>query len=614
MSKSGHLIKENGFSKRWPTHYEMFLKFNFNDELKESPFKVKLWHFLHQINFKPKQSCGAPLVFKNFKIGYTKFCKTNCACMISYTNDARKATSIKKYGVDSPMKLEKNRNLIREIKLSYSEDKKNEINSKRKKTNLKKYGVDNPNKNKKILDKRIESFKKNIGKWKESYKSTSLTRYGENHPWSNEEVRKKCKATMISRYGEDNANKILVFKNKIKETNFKKYGVKHFSQSDEFKTLYKNTMVSRYGVDNPSKLGNVKDKISTGVKLAKKINLLKKYKNIININENILTIKCKDNCECNGSYEINKSLYFQRIKFGIDPCIVKNPIKTGPIAESSISHFLKELGLDSYKRNDRTVLKGREIDVLLPDFNLGIEYNGIYWHSELFKTKFYHQEKSLDLYSNGLQLFHVWEDDWLYKKDIIKSMIKSKLNLIQTKIGARKCQIKLVSPEKTKNFLTKNHLQGNINSSVRVGLYYNDELVSLITLGKKRKILNQTHLDGEWELYRFATRLNTQVYGGFSKLLSWFIENYNPNKILTYASLDHSIGEVYLKNGFTQTEITKPGYYWVIDGIKKHRYNFTKQKLIKEGEDPNLTEYEIMYNRGSFRVWDSGNIKFELNL
>jgi hypothetical protein len=65
---------------------------------------------------------------------------------------------------------------------------------------------------------------------------------------------------------------------------------------------------------------------------------------------------------------------------------------------------------------------------------------------------------------------------------------------------------------------------------------------------------------------------------------------------------------------FTQTEITKPGYYWVIDGIKKHRYNFTKQKLIKEGEDPNLTELEIMYNRGSFRVWDSGNIKFELNL
>jgi hypothetical protein len=89
--------------------------------------------------------------------------------MISYTNTARKTTSIKKYGVDSPMKLEKNRNLIREIKLSYSEDKKNEINSKRKKTNLKKYGADNPNKNKKILNRRIESFKKNIGKWKDSY-------------------------------------------------------------------------------------------------------------------------------------------------------------------------------------------------------------------------------------------------------------------------------------------------------------------------------------------------------------------------------------------------------------------------------------------------------------
>lgn len=313
-----------------------------------------------------------------------------------------------------------------------------------------------------------------------------------------------------------------------------------------------------------------------------------------------------------GSFEIPNGLYFQRIKYNVTPCIHKNPINKTGITQSYLFDFILSLNINAIK-NDRLVLNGKEIDIFIPDYNLGLEFNGVYWHSELFKDKDYHQHKTNLAKINNVDLFHIWEDDWLYKRPIVESMIKSKLG-ISKKIGARKCKINEVSPSDSRKFLEENHLQGSINSSIRIGLYHNDELVSLITLGKLRKTLNQLHKNNEWELYRFASKLNTNVQGGFTRLLNYFINNYNPAKIHTYASLDHSSGDVYLKHGFVLNHIAQPGYWWVVDGIKQHRYNFTKQKLIREGEDPNKTESQIMYDRGSYRVWDSGNLKFTLNL
>ncbi len=187
-------------------------------------------------------------------------------------------------------------------------------------------------------------------------------------------------------------------------------------------------------------------------------------------------------------------------------------------------------------------------------------------------------------------------------------MLAAKLGKCETSVGARKCTIKELDYNEAKDFLTTNHLQGNVPSSTRIGLYFEDELIALGTFGKKRKALNQKAKAGE--LYRFASKLNTNVHGGFSKILSYFITTYQPKEILTYASLDHSTGGLYTKTGFDLSSITNPGYSCVVDSIRKHRYNYTKQKLVSSGADPNLTEREIMHSRGHYRIWDSGNLKF----
>ena len=119
--------------------------------------------------------------------------------------------------------------------------------------------------------------------------------------------------------------------------------------------------------------------------------------------------------------------------------------------ELEIQEFLNSLNI-SYIIKDKKILGGKELDILIPDFNLAIEMNGLYWHSEIYMDKFYHRNKSSKCREVGIDLLHIWEDDWKFKRPIIKSIILNKLKLIKNKIFARKTSIREVSPKESTNF------------------------------------------------------------------------------------------------------------------------------------------------------------------
>jgi hypothetical protein len=100
------------------------------------------------------------------------------------------------------------------------------------------------------------------------------------------------------------------------------------------------------------------------------------------------------------------------------------------------------------------------------------------------------------------------------------------------------------------------------------------------------------------------------VIGGASKLFKYFIKNYNPIEITTYADRSHSKGNLYEKLGFDFIHDTQPNYYYIINGIRKHRFNFRKDKLVSDGYDENMTEHEIMLSRNIYRIFDSGSKKY----
>jgi hypothetical protein len=190
------------------------------------------------------------------------------------------------------------------------------------------------------------------------------------------------------------------------------------------------------------------------------------------------------------------------------------------------------------------------------------------------------------------------------------SILKNKLNLVNKKIYARKCEIREISSKISKEFLDKNHIQGNVNSKIKLGLYYDNNLVSVMTFSKGRIIMGGK--ENEWELNRFCNLLDYNVVGGASKLLNFFIKTHNPKIIISYSDLRLFNGEMYNKLGFKFKSQSKPNYWYVVKDIREHRFKYRKSELVKRGYDKNLTEREIMFNMKIYRIYDCGNIRWEL--
>lgn len=273
--------------------------------------------------------------------------------------------------------------------------------------------------------------------------------------------------------------------------------------------------------------------------------------------------------------------------------------------ESEIVDFIKKYYDGVVEQNNRQILSPNEIDLYIPDLNIGIEYNGLYWHSDIYKKNNYHHDKMIKANDKKIRLIQIFEDEWLYKRNIVESKLLSILNLSKDKIYARKTLVSKVKNSEFNDFLNKYHIQGTSYCSVRYGLYYENMLIAVMGFRKN---------NNEWDLNRFASSKN--VVGGFSKLLKYFTRNYNAKQIYTFADLRYSdrYNNVYLKNGFSEKYITKPNYYYVnLNKIERYnRINFQKHKLknILKHYDDNLTEVENMKLNNYYRIFDCGNIKY----
>jgi hypothetical protein len=513
-----------------------------------------------------------------------------------------KRTNLKKYGVENVFQSDLIKEKIKETNLEKwgveSYTKTDDYKEKSKKTKSEKYG--DPHFNNRDLAK-----KTNLERWgvqsilELDYVKKLSAEYRENNY---EDILNKLKQTNLERYGVENVFQSCEIRDKIKKTNLEKYGVEYILKSTDIKEKIKNTNMERYGVDNPSKSNLI---------ITKKIKTfndkLKKKYNIIDIEGNNLELFC----EAGHRFKIEKSLFYNRKRHNVNCCTICLPINSISISgrELEIYNFIEnQIKCD---KSNRKLLNGKEIDIYIPELNLGFEFNGLYWHSEIYKDRTYHLNKSKESQNLGIELFHIWEDDWMYKQDIVKSMILNKLGKTPNKIFARKCQISEINDNKLiRDFLETNHIQGFVGSKIKLGLFYNGELVSIMTFGNLRKSLGQKSQEGSYEMLRFCNKLNTNVVGGASKLFKYFIRNYQVNEVISYSDNSRGQGNLYKQLGFNLIHETEPNYYWVIDGIRHHRFNFRKDKLVKEGADPSKTEIQIMSEKGYYRIFDCGSKKW----
>jgi len=503
-----------------------------------------------------------------------------------------KESVINKYGVDHISKLESTRESKR-IKMKLQKDKisKNiteywsglviddisKINEKREISNLAKYGF-----------KHVSQVKE----FKDKVRETNLERYG-GYTYQSEILMNKVITTNLERYGVTYSSSSDIVKSNLKKSNFEKYGVSNPSKLKVFTEKAKNTNFYRYGVENIMLSEDFRSKYD----ISKEDNYIK-Y--IGNRNYEFL---CNT---CDSSFIIDYDNYYKRKIRNVSRCTNCFPIsEVSSIKEIELRNFIKSVYNDEIISNYRD---GLEIDVYLPKLNIGFEFNGLYWHSKLDKN--YHINKTNHFKKIGIRIIHIWEDDWDIRKDIVKSQIRNWIESPINRIYARKCSIRNVEQLEYKNFLNKNHIQGFIRSKIKIGLFYNDELVSLMTFDnlEGRKKMEE----GGWNLSRFCSSLNTSVIGGSSKLLSHFINEYKPNRIISFADLDWSTGDLYYKLGFNISNILKPDYKYINNNIRLNKQKFTKKKLKNMGWDISKTESQITKEIGLSKIYNCGQLKFEI--
>lgn len=441
----------------------------------------------------------------------------------------------------------------------------------------------------------------------EKRKATTLEKYGTTEILSDPTIRKKIAKTNIEKYGVDNPLKSKQVQERIEKTNLKRYGVSNPLLNDEIQEKKRITNNERYGADNPLASTEIRDKINTTVR--------DRY-GVENINHRHISpdiLAQLDDVEWITNEYQTKSITTMANEMGVSiSCIRGYLSKAGIVStfitssfENEVYEYIKSLTSKDIIRSDRKVLKGKELDIYIPDMGLAFECNGTYWHSELggHKDKNYHLNKTVDSRAEGVTLIHIWQHEWDQNLDLMKSRVRSIMGG-NDRLYARKTTVIKPSREQVVEFLKANHIQGYCQYKHAYALEYNGEMVSLMTFGKSRYNKNIPH-----ELLRYCNRAGLNVVGGASRLLKQFTRE-NDGNIISYCDRMRNTGNLYSMLGFELEGDSPPSFQYTKDYSTFHnRQNFQKHLLENKLEEfnPVLTEWQNMANNGYDRIWNCGN-------
>lgn len=551
--------------------------------LKEWP-SLATWAYCSLHNIPPRCCivCSAKLPVKSLSVGYDgseTYCSRKCTKIDKPR--AIKEAMMRKYGVANPSNVpefrEKRKVVFLEKYGTVSPLANKEVRERIKKTNLEKYGVECPAKNHDVKMKASEMIKES---WRtrgqeilERRIKTNIERYGGPSPSSNKEVQEK-----------------------IRQTNRERYGADYYTQTEEYRNyMDREEFAYKHGISKETyRVLRSKEKLE---------------KELSECGMSAIIFSEKHNITSTTAYR----------------WIHEHGIK-GVIRRSSQEIKIEKL-LDvhdiPYEINNRIALgDGTELDIYSEQLKFAVECNGNFFHSynpnNIFfqgrSDKNYHRKKLEAAEVAGIRLMQFFEDEINDKFDIVASMILNAVGKSE-RIHARKTEAKIIDSKSARAFCEANHINGYTQSRLQIGLYRDDDLVSVMTFSPSRYEKRQ----GAWEIVRFCSILNHTVVGGASKLIAAARKVVGPEMecLITYADLMHGTGNGYKACGFKEIGRTEAGYFWYEEKkqTRESRQKYQRHKLEKvfnEVFPKEMTENDIMFSKGYRKLYNAGNAKFIL--
>lgn len=451
-----------------------------------------------------------------------------------------------------------------------------------------------------IIDKETQ-HKRNIRKVEKTAQTLQET-FGVSNVFQLSEIKEKARNTKIEKYG----NAHYVNPNKAKETSLKKYGVENYSSLTECREKVRQTCLTRFGTATPAQNADIMQKMKDTCMQKfgtdnywksvefKKIQQQQYFENYPNLSEEYKEVY-RDAGKLREliSTLADKTTYGIANYFGIsrasaEALLLKHNLLDLREISYNTSHFEQELaeyiGNDICELNNRTaLLSGKELDIYIPSKKIGIEFNGTYWHSSIKKPKNYHLEKSKLAEEAGIRLIHIWEYEWedpdMQQK--IKLMLDIALGRVKNKIYARNCTVRQITNAEAKPLNNKIHLQGHRDAKITYGLFYQNELVQLMSFSPTKYNKNN-NIDNSWEIIRGCPGSNSLVVGGVSKLFKHFVNDIQPAQVFSYCDFNKFNGRSYEALGMEFVGYTGPDMKWVLaNGSVKNR-SPKKHKELKE--------------------------------
>lgn len=469
--------------------------------------------------------------------------------------------------------------------------------AKQRATMRERYGVDNAMDLQAFRDKVKATNEARYGKWFTQteeyaikYKRTCSDKYNTDHHLKAPEVRSKIISTTQAKYGVDNVAKSESVKTKITETFLANYGVPNVCQNPEIKAKLIQTNQTKYGANSYTASWEHRESLMLDPSKASD------YKEFLDNPESFIL--------SHFDHKPNRaelSVMLGVSEHSIETFLTKEN-KLDLLEQKVFSYFEEELVailLDikpdlKLERHNRYITSPYELDVYLPEYKLAIEMNPTGTHNSTYDIHGteplptnYHRMKTDMCESQGIQLFHIFGYEWHHKKNIIVSMLRNLIGC-SDKLSGHSCTCKKISAKEARNFLEETHLKGYSDSNIHYGLYHNDELVQVMSIKATEG----------YEITRLATKLNTCVVGGASKLFKQFISEYNPTDIITTSDRAYASSKLHYTLGFKEVSINDEQGVWIRN---------SDNSVIDASE---VTQQMIDLHR-CVQVFDSGTITWQ---
>lgn len=311
---------------------------------------------------------------------------------------------------------------------------------------------------------------------------------------------------------------------------------------------------------------------------------------------------------CLSRFSFTKQ-YFQPNKLNHSVCPTCYPrAKRISNKEHELFDFIKSIRPEAIQ-NYRDSYHSKELDIFIPSMSLGIEFNGLYWHSESVllsnnKSEKSDFEKKNYFADRNIRLIQIFEDEWDLKQNIVMSRLHNLLGKTEKTVYARLCRVEEITSKQAADFCEINHIMGKGRSNVRLGLFYENQLISVMTFTKS----NLSRKITDWEINRFASALYLNVPGGASKLFSAFLKQINPDQVISYADNRWSNGSLYSQLGFTCSTQGTPNYWYLKANYPARIHRFSLRKNSSDVQT--LSEFDNRKLQGYDRIWDCGSSKW----